>query len=60
MPITRYYVPLTSRGRLAIKLGVHRDFKDSLPDFIKYPLIPTINLISRTKAKAKMQLKIRG
>ncbi|MGE5187407.1 MAG: GNAT family N-acetyltransferase [Betaproteobacteria bacterium] len=56
-PITRYYVPLTSRGRLAIKLGLHRDFKDSLPDFIKYPLIPTINLISRNKVKAKMKLR---
>jgi hypothetical protein len=61
IPITRYYVPLTSIGKLAIKLGVHRDFKDSLPDFIKYPLIPTINWISRSKVKAKMRLrKIRG
>ncbi|HSQ48535.1 MAG TPA: hypothetical protein VLL96_02500, partial [Candidatus Deferrimicrobiaceae bacterium] len=61
VPIIRYYVPLTYRGKLAIKLGVHRDFKDSLPDFIKYPLIPTINLISRSKVKAKMLLrKIRG
>jgi hypothetical protein len=57
VPIIRYYVPLTSRGKLAIKLGVHRDFKDSLPDFIKYPLIPTINFISRSKAKAKMRLR---
>jgi hypothetical protein len=61
VPITRYYVPLTSKGRLATKLGLHRDFKDSLPDFLKYPLIPTINLISRTKVKAKMKLRrIRG
>jgi hypothetical protein len=57
VPITRFYVPLTSRGRLAIRLGLHRDFKDSLPDFIKYPLIPTVNLISRSKVKAKMKLR---
>jgi hypothetical protein len=56
-PITRYYVPLTFRGRLAIRLGLHVEFKDGLPDFIKYPLIPMINMISRTKVRIKMKLK---
>jgi len=60
VPITRYYVPLTSKGRLAIKLGLHREFKDSLPDFVKYPLIPTINWISRTKMLVKLRLHHRG
>ena len=39
-PITRYYVPITSKGKLAIKLGLHRELKDALPDSIKYPLLP--------------------
>jgi hypothetical protein len=54
-PITRYYIALTGKGRLAIKLGLHRDFKDALPDTIKYPLIPVLNWISRTKVKLRHQ-----
>jgi hypothetical protein len=54
-PITRYYIALTGKGRLAIKLGLHRDFKDALPDIIKYPLIPVLNWISRTKVKLRHQ-----
>ena len=26
-PITRYYVPITNRGKIAIRLGLHRDLK---------------------------------
>jgi hypothetical protein len=53
--LTRYYVPLTAKGRTAIKLGLHREFKDALPESIKYRLIPVYNWISRTKAKSKLQ-----
>ena len=53
LALTRYYVPLTSKGRAAIKLGLHREFKDALPQRIKYFLIPIYNWISRTKAKKK-------
>jgi hypothetical protein len=50
-PLTRYYLPLTRKGKIAAKLGLHRDFKDMLPQSIKYALIPVYNWISRTKTK---------
>jgi len=56
-PITRYYIPLTAKGKLATKLGLHQELKDSLPDAIKYPLLPAVNWISRTKIKIKHTLK---
>ncbi len=31
MDIPRYYIPLTLRGRLALKLGIHRGLKELLP-----------------------------
>jgi hypothetical protein len=49
--LTRYYVLLTTKGKIAAKLGLHREFKDVLPQSIKYKLIPFYNWISRTKAK---------
>jgi hypothetical protein len=52
-PITRYYVPITGKGRLAIKLGLHRELKDSLPQSIKSGLIPVLNWASRTKMRLK-------
>ncbi len=51
--IARYYVPLTWKGRVIIRLGLHRDFKDALPDPIKYPLIPVLNWVSRNKVRMK-------
>jgi hypothetical protein len=51
--ITRYYIPITRKGRVAIHLGLHREFKDAVPNFLKYPLIPVFNLISRTKMRLK-------
>lgn len=53
-PLTRYYVPLTSKGKIAVKLGFQKDVKDSLPQSIKYPLIPIYNWISRTKMRMKL------
>jgi hypothetical protein len=38
MRLPRYFVPLTQKGKLALKLGFHRGLKDSLPNFIKKPL----------------------
>jgi hypothetical protein len=52
--LTRYYVPLTAKGEIAAKLGLHRDFKDVLPQSIKYRLIPVYNWVSRAKAKRKV------
>lgn len=52
-PITRYYVPITGKGRIAIKLGLHRDLKDALPQPLKYSLIPLLNWASRNKVRLK-------
>jgi len=49
--LTRYYLPLTTKGKIAAKLGLHREFKDVLPQSIKYKLIPFYNWISRIKEK---------
>jgi len=53
-PITRYYVPLTWRGRIAIRLGLQREFKDALPQSLKDLLIPVLNWASRNKARLKL------
>jgi hypothetical protein len=55
--IARYYVPLTGKGRFAIRLGLHKPFKDALPEPLKDPLIPVFNWVSRTKAKLKLRVK---
>jgi hypothetical protein len=55
-PITRYYIPVTKKGGIAIRLGLHRDFKDALPQSVKYPLIPVINWASRNKVRIKLRL----
>lgn len=52
-PLSRYFVVLTKKGKLAIKLGMHREMKDTLPESIKYPLIPIYNWLSRTKLKIR-------
>ena len=52
-PMTRYYVPLTWKGKVAIRLGLHKDFKDALPAPIKYPLIPVLNWVSRSRLRLK-------
>jgi len=49
-PIKRYYVPLTLKGKLSIRLGLHRDLKDILPQWLKGPLIPVFSWVSRNKA----------
>lgn len=55
--LTRYYVPLSAKGKIATKLGLHREFKDALPQSIKYRLIPVYNWISRTKTGIKRKNK---
>lgn len=51
--LTRYYVPLTAKGKTATYLGLHREIKDVLPQPIKYHLFPVYNWMSRTRAKIK-------
>jgi hypothetical protein len=55
-PLTRYYVPITKKGRIAAKMGLHREIKDALPQAIKYPLIPVYNWVSRNKMRIKIRL----
>ncbi len=52
-PITRYYIPLTQKGIVAIRLGWQREFKDALPQSIKGLLIPVLNWVSRNKIRMK-------
>jgi len=33
--VPRYFVPLTTKGRLGLKLGLHRGWKEVLPDLVK-------------------------
>jgi hypothetical protein len=55
-PLTRYYVPITKKGRIVAKMGLHREIKDALPQSIKYPLIPVYNWMSRNKMRIKIRL----
>lgn len=55
-PLTRYYVPVTPKGRIAAKLGRHREAKDALPQSLKGPLIPVFNWVSRTKMRVRKRL----
>jgi hypothetical protein len=55
--INRYYIPLTGKGKIAIKLGLHRELKDTLPLSVKNLLLPTFNWVSRTKVNLKLRLK---
>ncbi|MFO1305228.1 MAG: GNAT family N-acetyltransferase [Burkholderiales bacterium] len=38
MDVPRYYVPLSARGQVALRLGLHRDLKDYLPETVAAPL----------------------
>lgn len=51
--LTRYYIPVTMKGRIAVKLGLHREAKDALPQSLKGTLIPLFNWMSRTKVQIK-------
>ena len=49
VPITRYYVPITRRGRIAIWIGLHKDIKNYLPERVKTLLILIYNWVSRNR-----------
>ena len=49
----RYYVAVTRKGRIAMRMGLHKDPKDSLPEAIKSPLFPVFNWISRNKTRLR-------
>jgi hypothetical protein len=49
--ITRYYLPLNTKGKVITKLGLHQDLKDLIPKKILYLLLPIYNWISRARNK---------
>lgn len=51
--LTRFYIPLTTKGKIAAKLGLHRELKDTLPDSVKYRLMPVYNWVSRMNARVR-------
>ena len=55
--LTRYYIPLTKRGRLATIMGMHKEMKDALPQAVKDRIIPVFNWVSRTKMKVRLALR---
>jgi hypothetical protein len=60
--LNRYYLPLTRKGKISIKLGMHRTLKDTLPEGLKNTLIPMFNWISRTmiQIRRKPQKSLRA
>jgi len=55
--LIRYYVPITKKGRITIRLGLHKEMKDTLPQSVKYFLFPIYNWLSRTKVRVRLRLK---
>jgi hypothetical protein len=56
--LNRYYVPLTRKGQISVKLGLHRKAKDALPEWLKGPLIPVFNWLSRKRMQMRSNHKI--
>ncbi len=52
-PLTRYYVPLTWKGKVDVRLGLQRELKDALPQSLKGPLMPVMSWVSRHRARSK-------
>ena len=55
--LTRFFVPVTGKGRTAIKLRLFKEAKDALPQSLKVPLIPVFNWVSRTKVQIKRRVR---
>jgi hypothetical protein len=51
MTLTRYYVPLTFRGKITTSFGLYKNKKDLVPNSLKGIIIPVYGWVSRTKAK---------
>jgi len=52
-PLNRYYVTLSKKGQIAVKMGLHQQIKDRLPESLKPKAILIYNCISRAKIKRK-------
>jgi hypothetical protein len=55
--LSRFYIPMSVKGWLAIRLGLHQELKDSLPQSIKNQLIPAYGWVSRTVARLKLAIR---
>jgi hypothetical protein len=38
MDVPRYYVPITKKGLVAIKFGLHKGFRERVPETILAPM----------------------
>ncbi|MDR2719263.1 MAG: hypothetical protein LBC03_00440 [Nitrososphaerota archaeon] len=52
-PLNRYYVALSKKGKIAVKLGLHKQFKDTIPESVRKEVIQVYNFVSRAKIKLK-------
>ena len=55
--LNRYFIPLSRKGKIAIRIGFHRDIRDILPKSMKRFLIPIYNWLSRIKIRAQLIFK---
>ena len=58
--ISRFYIALSKKGRLAIRLGLHKELRDSLinsESTLKQPLISATNWASRIRIRIKLWLR---
>jgi hypothetical protein len=55
--INRFYVPLTSKGKLALRLNLHKRVIDILPPRVKYYFIQVYYWISRNVAMTRFRIK---
>jgi hypothetical protein len=58
--LTRYYVPITRKGKVATKLGLHKEVKDRIPQPMKHILIPIYNWLSRNRMKIRLHSKLKA
>ncbi len=47
--IQRAFMPLNCKGQIAMLFGLHRELRDSTPNFVKPVAIPLFNWVSRTR-----------
>jgi hypothetical protein len=56
-PLNRYYVILSKKGEIAVKLGLHKRVNDKVPEVLKPKVISMYNFISRTKIRLSRRVR---
>lgn len=51
--LTRYHIPITRKGALAVRLGLHKEMKETLPPPAKYRIAAVYYWLSRSKIRVK-------